>query len=229
MEISKQYMYAELVKKRKDCKKCSSFGLVNPADVLGGELDSDEIGPWTRWQGNLDSALMIIGQDWGGQKMFCDNNGWDPDEGITNGYLMELVNELGIKINDVSKTNNKGAIYLTNSLLCLRPYYNSKNKPARQCFENCAWFLKEQIRIVSPRVILCLGMESYRAVCRAFHIPLKNKSLTEIVNSYENRIIDSSCIVFPVFHCSPLVVNSKKRTMEAQKKDWSRIKYAISF
>jgi len=58
--------YRVLVEERKTCRVCE--GLINPSDCAGGVYDSEHIGPWSRWQGNLDSELMVVGQDWGDVK-----------------------------------------------------------------------------------------------------------------------------------------------------------------
>lgn len=61
--MTKREKYQLLVKKRKGCHLCNS--ITNPAKVENGTYDSDEIGAWSLWQGNLDAELLIVGQDWG--------------------------------------------------------------------------------------------------------------------------------------------------------------------
>jgi hypothetical protein len=51
--------YAALVRTRKDCRARSV--LVNPAACDGGIHDSEQIGPWSLWQGNLNADLVIVG------------------------------------------------------------------------------------------------------------------------------------------------------------------------
>ena len=48
------------------CARC--VGLINPTRCASGVYDSEEIGPWARWQGDLDVELMVVGQDWGDVK-----------------------------------------------------------------------------------------------------------------------------------------------------------------
>jgi hypothetical protein len=50
-------LYAALVASRKSCRACS--GLINPAACAGGIHDSEHIGPWSLWQGNLHADLVI--------------------------------------------------------------------------------------------------------------------------------------------------------------------------
>ena len=37
--------------------------LTNPTENIDSGFDSDRIGPYTLWQGNLKAELMVIGQD----------------------------------------------------------------------------------------------------------------------------------------------------------------------
>src|ERR1019366_4819837 len=94
MEKARQYL--TLVHDRKECSRCT--GLVNPNRWEGGEFDSNDLGPWTRWQGNLDALLMIVGQDWGDTAYFSDNQGGEKIGNPTNAALVELLLSIGIVI-----------------------------------------------------------------------------------------------------------------------------------
>ncbi|MEO8593833.1 MAG: hypothetical protein ABI759_10975 [Candidatus Solibacter sp.] len=65
--------YAALVAARRSCRACA--GLINPAACDGGNHDSEAIGPWSLWQGNLNARLVIVGQDWGDTGYFTANKG----------------------------------------------------------------------------------------------------------------------------------------------------------
>jgi hypothetical protein len=69
--------YAQLVRERKECTLCRELGLHNPAVPKLERFDSDEIGPWTRWLGDRNARLMIVGQDWGDVTYFQNNEGFD--------------------------------------------------------------------------------------------------------------------------------------------------------
>ena len=47
---------AALVASRKPCTACT--GLINPAACDGGVHESDQVGPWSLWQGNLNADLV---------------------------------------------------------------------------------------------------------------------------------------------------------------------------
>ena len=53
--------YQALVAQRKEHRFAD--GLLNPSEIAGGKFDSDELGPWSRWQGALDAEVVIVGHD----------------------------------------------------------------------------------------------------------------------------------------------------------------------
>lgn len=93
MGTDKRELYYKLVQARKNCHLCN--GLTNPSECNSGIYDSDQIGPWTLWQGNLDSKIMIIGQDWGDTKYFLENKGRDSNNNATNKTMIELFKLIG--------------------------------------------------------------------------------------------------------------------------------------
>jgi DNA polymerase len=74
--------YAALVHARKSCRACNA--LTNAAECGDGVHDSDHIGPWSIWQGNLNADLMIVGRDWGDTRYFLDNRGREKPGNPTN-------------------------------------------------------------------------------------------------------------------------------------------------
>ena len=101
----KESLYREIVLARKSCHLCP--GLQNPADVENGRFDCDEIGAWTRWQGNLDADLMVVGQDWGDVESFIRFRGIDPMNGRTNKLLMHLLSTIGRAIEPIDNISSR--------------------------------------------------------------------------------------------------------------------------
>jgi hypothetical protein len=110
--------YNELVLARKACDIC--VGLANPARCAGGWFDSSEIGPWTRWQGNLDAQVMVIAQDWGDVAGFQKQSGVDSDNSETNRVLRELLAIIGFDIAFPSCSTGRGQLFFSNAILCLK-------------------------------------------------------------------------------------------------------------
>lgn len=110
--------YRALVKARKECGACSP-DLKNPAEIEAGAFDSDHIGPWSRWQGNLNATLLVIGQDWADKEAFLGCKGLDDARNPTNKVLIRLLASVGIKI-DPDNDGGRGSVFLTNAILCLK-------------------------------------------------------------------------------------------------------------
>jgi hypothetical protein len=112
-------LYRQLVHDRKTCRACS--GLTNPSICGDGAYDSDQIGPWSLWQGNLDADLMIVGQDWGDEAYFLQNAGHESHKNPTNETLRKLLASIGIEIEPPSKERGFGGqLFFTNAILCLK-------------------------------------------------------------------------------------------------------------
>src|SRR5437762_6588053 len=90
---NKKARYDALVKARKACSACS--GLENPSVCHRGNFDCDEIGAWSKWQGNLNAELMVIGQDWGDVAWFVRERGGSSSTSPTDRTLVRLLGSIG--------------------------------------------------------------------------------------------------------------------------------------
>jgi len=159
--------YLDLVRERRECRRCS--GLTNPSEVLGGSLDSQQIGPWSTWQGNLSSDLLVVGQDWGDVSYFENNEGRDSARNPTNDHLIALLSSIGISIGPPGGGQGQHVVFFTNAILCLKSG-GLQSRVEDEWFRNCAGFLRRQIEIVAPRVVVTLGARAFRAVLSAFDL-----------------------------------------------------------
>ncbi|MDR4225932.1 hypothetical protein FO507_00815 [Bacillus mojavensis] len=101
------------MRQRKQCSLCQ--GVKNPAGILDGRYDSNHINPWTRWYGNLNAKVVVIGQDWGHVEAFIRNKGQVNPLNPTNNKLIEMLSLIGINPEDT---------YLTNAILCMKETEN---------------------------------------------------------------------------------------------------------
>lgn len=233
----KHKQYIKLVNERRACRLCERLGVRNPSVCSKDEFGSQNIGPWTNWQGNLNAELMIIGQEWDGHLNFIESKGRDRDSCPTNTRLITLLRSVGIKISPPSQQYVRGAIsqgelFFTNAALCLRDGRASENDnksktPPDLCFRNCAsFFLRPQIELVRPKVIVTLGLVPYRAVLRAFGFKPK-KLLREAVSQADPIFLNKHSRVIPVYH--PGAWSRRiNRSLDQQIEDWKRVGPAIS-
>ena len=100
---------------RKQCSQCT--GLTNPSLCEGGVFDSDSIGSWSDWQGNLNAPVMLIGQDWGDVAWFVREKGRPTHTSRTNTTLLKLFDSIGLDIKLPKDTIRPGSLFFTNAIL----------------------------------------------------------------------------------------------------------------
>lgn len=226
--MDKKSAYAELVRLRKRCHACAN--LVNPADVASGAYDHDHIGPWSTWQGNIDSPVMVIGQDWGTPAVFTATKGVEPTrynysnyrEGGANVALVTLLAEIGYTIEPPAGRPTVGNVFFTNAILCLKPDDGKglQSNVLRSWFDNCGRrFLRPLIDILQPKVAITLGYEAYRAVMDSYGLP--KKKLIEAVLDPSGNQLNRSTRLLPMYHCGQKTQNMN-RSLDIQRGDWRR-------
>lgn len=214
MDKTKRSACLDLVLDRKECRRCQC--LTNPSVSIGGAYDSDEIGPWSGWHGNLSAKLMIVGQDWGSERYFVEKRGIEDPNNSTNKVLAHLVRTTGLEME---------AVFLTNAILCLKG--GSMQAPVKkEWFVNCGeLFLKKTIEIVKPKILVTLGEHAYRSMEMLFG--LRRIPFREAVDFPEGIRLPAGIRFFPVYHCSARIRNTHRR-LDQQERDWLRIKPALS-
>ena len=211
--------YAQLVRERKECTLCRELGLHNPAVPKLERFDSDEIGPWTRWLGDRNARLMIVGQDWGDVTYFQNNEGFDDctrKRYRTNRKLKGFLKGIGIEV-PIERRDGSSGVFLTNAVLCIKKGGN-RAPVKKQWFDNCRVFLRRQIEIVSPDVVVTIGVPAYKAVASAFN-PLPEFSVAW--GNSEGVELMSRCRIVPVYHPMASI------DTQQQIQDWARVERAL--
>jgi DNA polymerase len=217
--------YAALVARRKACRAC--VGLTNPSALDAGVFDSDQIGPWSRWQGSLSAELMIVGQDWGDTRYFRKYQGWDYERNPTNLTLISLLESVGITIAAPPSGADHPSVFLTNAVLCLKED-GLQGPVTPQWFANCSSFLRRQVEIVGPKVLVSLGNKALQSVRGAFGLP--PKTLAAAVRDLDGDVLPlgsaGNTRLFAVYHCGRRVLNTH-RPLKSQLADWARVRRAL--
>jgi len=221
--MSKQKRYLELVEGRKACRACE--GLLNPSVYEGGRYDSNHIGPWSRWQANLNARLLVIGQDWGDKRYFVDHRGFDGLENPTNRHLKALLESVGVAIQPPPNTESVGEIFLTNAILCLKR--GGLQAPVRtEWFENCGKkYLQPLIDLVDPEIVITLGLRALTTVLNLYGIP-RPKCLRDAVENRDDIELPGGTLLFPMYHCGQRVLNTH-RSFTQQMEDWARVRHLL--
>lgn len=222
-ENYKLELYRELVIKRKACHRCHE--LTNPGDIADGLYDSDHIGPWSCWQGNLNAPILIMGQDWGDCSSFVKQQGFDSPRSMTNMVLTKLLASIGYTISPPSDKITEGELFFTNAVLCLKE--NGAQAPVKQAwFSSCVkYFLKPLIQIVSPRAVVSLGKEAYLSMCNLYGLP--KMKFKQAIEAPEGFHLSHGTIYFPMYHCGARILNTY-RSYNQQVNDWQRLRTVLT-
>jgi hypothetical protein len=165
---------------------------------------------------------MVVGQDWGDTSYFIRRQGGEGPSNPTNLGLVELVGIVGISIGDPCSVVGRNVAFFTNGILCLKNEQGGlQGKVQPSWFQNCASFLRRQIEIVCPLVVVGLGERAYRAILEGFGMqcgPFRNE-----VNSAEGCLLPNGSRAFAVYHCGARIRNTH-RPMARQREDWKRLK-----
>jgi restriction system protein len=150
-----------LVEQRRSERLSPHFNL---HDFHGGFYDCPHVSPWSISACNVDAELMLIGQDWVSSNILEREPdelrrklGQDPSSS-TNRNLGEFLQRMGTEFSRTYATN-------------LFPFIKQGGKSAHIRFTDlvrCAEaYALPQIKIVSPRMVICLGRATFNAVRHA--------------------------------------------------------------
>ncbi|MCU0918123.1 MAG: uracil-DNA glycosylase family protein [Planctomycetes bacterium] len=224
-------VYAQLVQSRKRCTLCqeaqSRLELNNPATYSAGAFDSGELGPWTRWQGNLDAEILIVGQDWGGTDDLENHGGCEPPDNPTNTAIAGFLRALGLDVDDppssydtaTGRFGRHGTVFLTNAILCIKSG-DIQATVTQQWFTNCGpKFLRPTIELIDPLVVVTLGGMAAHGIQVAYG--LQKRKLKEIFADPSPTWITDRVYRLPLYH--PSWKTWRFRSREQQTSDWRRI------
>lgn len=139
-------------------------------------------------EGNLRAKLMFIGEGPGQRE---DEQG-RPFVGPAGQLLDKMIAAIGLSRNDV---------YIANIVKC-RPPFNADPKP--EYAEACIGYLREQVRFIRPRIIVCLGRIA------AQHIIKDTYGISRIHGHVYER---GSFYLVPTFHPAALLRDESKKRL----------------
>lgn len=112
-------------------------------------------------------------------------------------------------------------IFITNSVLCNpRKESGANRKPSVGESVNCAAFLRRQLELVNPQVVVTLGAVALAALGRIEYHQFSLKDWAGRVCVWNKRLL------VPLYHPSPQVLASHRRE-DAQLRDYAAVALAI--
>jgi len=137
-------------------------------------------------RGNPDAKLMFIGEGPGEQE---DNQG-KPFVGAAGKLLDLLLNALMIKEEDY---------YIANIVKCRPP---SNRIPSDGEAEKCLPFLRNQVALIKPKIIVCLGATAMK------YIVDRESKISQIRGQWIEK---KGCWIMPTFHPAALLRDESKK------------------
>jgi uracil-DNA glycosylase family 4 len=113
-------------------------------------------------------------------------------------------------------------IFITNSVLCNPRRASGANRaPTRREIANCSEFLRRQIEVVGPSVVVTMGRVSLEALRAIEYHRLNLREAAGKVFEWSGRLL------VPLYHPSPQVLASHRREAE-QLRDYKAVRRALS-
>lgn len=201
-------MFDELINEMSKCDKClhrknkfnRDCSLINIYEDTSFAKNIPSI--WTDWYNRLDSKIMIIGQDWGPfedmkslYERFKSGEDWvyliNQEKSLTKKNLEKFLGSVNIFLDDV---------FITNAIMCARKgsNYRGNNIDLKYSTSCCSNFLKRQIEIVKPKVIITLGYYPLYSLSNIFGFNIES-NLKDTIDKYNIFKVDDY-VVIPMFH-----------------------------
>ncbi len=163
-------------------------GYTNFKDYHDGAYDNqDYVVPWTISACNVDSDLMLIGQDW---------NSHDRLSGCLDQQQAELGQIPSLKSNQNTKEllrrflrKKFSDVYATDLFVFVKPGNMSAGIPNKDLLYSARKYALPQIEIVSPKIVVALGSKTYMSLCRAAGFSSNRSGTPRVGNTYKGAEI----------------------------------------
>ncbi len=158
-------------------------------------------------EGSLNDGIMFIGEAPG----FNEDKQGKPFVGRAGEVFDELLNSIDLK---------RERIYITNVLKCRPP--NNRN-PSQEEIKTCSPYLNEQIEIIKPKIICCLGNFATDYILKKFDLKDKIQGISKIHgNVFNVSTLNGTIKIIPIYH--PAVATYDPNMLKILKKDFENIK-----
>lgn len=250
MEVAQKMLYRLLVEDvKKDYKKRTSEDTTHE-ELVWCDL-CDEINLWTYWQGrgNKTAEILLVGQDWGCvfdenfeqfksciEKMNAGDNSVNYAAALkfpTDKNLMKLFGALRYDLNEKQEQ-----LFFTNLALGYRKH-SSTGALSKEYLTKDIQYLKRLVNILQPKVVICLGKDTYEIVASTLcEAKVRVSNFYELLNrgnNYSEFYLENNeeVRVYGMAHCGNYgVMNRKKYAetdqqedgLELQKRDWLKLR-----
>ncbi|HWZ16939.1 MAG TPA: uracil-DNA glycosylase family protein [Mucilaginibacter sp.] len=159
----------------------------NEFDILGEKVRNCDLCPrmcysqkiLNRSSGSLNAEIMFIGEAPG--RLGADNSGI-PFHGDKAGHNFEEL----LKFAGIHRSN----IFVTNAVLCNpRDEKGNNSTPTKAEIDNCSFYLREQIKLINPKIIVTLGSVALESTKYILKHDLNLRDSVRTANRWYEKIL----------------------------------------
>lgn len=186
-------------KLKQEIENCNNCGLCNKAThrVVG--------------EGDVDAQIMFIGEAPG----YHEDQQGRPFVGRAGQILDQLLQHINLK---------REQVYIANILKC-RPHQN--RNPTKEEIKVCTPFLNQQISIIQPQIIGCLGNFATSFILEKYNLKEKIQGISKIHGqTFSLNTLQRHFKIIPLFH--PAVATYNINQLPQLKEDFQIIQENIS-
>ena len=209
----KQKQLISLAKQRQQVVRS---GYKNIGDFKDGAYECDYISPYTKSANNVNANVMIMLQDWVGDKKLSGPLLTDAIELgqipslPTNKRLKALLNQhFGLALSET---------YATNLFPLIKHGNLSAMIPNRDLLWAAIEFAIPQIKIINPRLVICLGLKTFNSLRKAYGLKRSKNMAIALAEPFG---IGEGSKFWCQAHTGTFGQNNRGR--EQVEKDWARM------
>jgi len=162
-------------------------------------------------EGSQDTDIIFIGEAPG----FNEDKKGKPFIGQAGKIFDELLNSINLKRED---------IYITNILKCHPP---QNRNPTQEEIKSCSIHLNNQIELIKPKIICCLGNFATDYIFKKFNLKEKIQGISKIHGEiFTISTLTGVIKIIPLYH--PAVATYNSNMLETLKKDFKILKNELN-
>jgi uracil-DNA glycosylase len=199
---------------------CSGYKCLS--DYHSGAYECDFVSPYTKTAGNVDAEIFIMLQDWNSDdslKLPVDSEtlalGHTPSLRTNRNLVTLLKTTFGKELHDVYGTN-------------LFPFIKMGNKsnpiPHADLVEAARTFGLPQVEIVSPKLVICLGLATFDAMRDASGLERSPDLATAIESPFNHGTARVWCQAHTGYWGQ---VNRRRTDKQQVCADWEKMKSSV--
>lgn len=215
MDLDKRKELLKLGKKRRETQWSGYKGI---GDFHDGIYECDFVSPYTKSAGSVDADIMVLLQDWSSEGRLSG----PVDEGSRIlGYSSRIPTNINLK--KLLKEHfdlELSEVFATNLFPLIKSGHMSAAIPQKDYVRAAHEFAIPQIKIVNPRIAVCLG----KSVFNSLRLACGLKKISMMDDAIGSPFMIESTLVWCLAHTGTLGTNNRnKGGIDRVNGDWARM------